>query len=83
VAELRRIEAAARHAASLGLEVRAGHGLSFDTVGPIAAIPEIVELNIGHFLIGEAVFSGLDSAIRRMRAAMEKGRAQASGVRSA
>lgn len=83
MAELRRIEAAARHAASLGLEVRAGHGLSYDTVGPIAAIPEVVELNIGHFLIGEAVFSGLDSAIRRMRAVMEKARAQALGARTA
>ncbi len=83
VAELRRIEAAARFAASLGLEVRAGHGLSFDSVGPISAIPEVVELNIGHFLIGEAIFCGLDSAIRRMRALMDQARAEALGERSA
>lgn len=82
-AELRRIEAAARFAASLGLEVRAGHGLSFDTVGPIAAIAEVVELNIGHFLIGEAIFCGLDSAIRRMRTLMDSARADALGERSA
>lgn len=83
LAELRRIEEAARLAASLGLEVRAGHGLSFDTVGSIAAIAEVVELNIGHFLIGEAIFCGLDSAIRRMRALMDKARADALGERSA
>ncbi|MGD9537900.1 MAG: pyridoxine 5'-phosphate synthase [Alphaproteobacteria bacterium] len=82
-AELARIAAAARHAASIGLEVRAGHGLSFDTVGPIAAMPEVVELNIGHFLIGEAIFCGLDSAVRRMRALMDKSRAEALGARSA
>src|SRR3546814_12716910 len=52
-AELDRIRAAAAHAAAIGLECHAGHGLSFDTVGPVAAIPTIVELNIGHFLIGE------------------------------
>ena len=57
-----------------GLECHAGHGLGFDTVGPVAAIPTIVELNIGHFLIGEAIFSGLDSAVRRMRALMDKAR---------
>ncbi len=56
--------------ADLGLEIHAGHGLTYDNVGPIAAIPEIRELNIGHFLIGEAIFIGLElrSAIRRMRA---------------
>jgi pyridoxine 5-phosphate synthase len=52
-------------------------------VGPVAAIPTIVELNIGHFLIGEAIFSGLDSAIKRMRAAMDKARADAQGAKSA
>jgi len=83
VAELRRIEDAARHAAALGLEVRAGHGLTFDTVAPIAAIAGVVELNIGHFLIGEAIFCGLDSAVRRMRALMDKARADALGARSA
>ena len=66
-----------------GIEVLAGHGLSFDTVGPIAAIPSVVELNIGHFLIGEAIFCGLDSSIRRMRALMDKARAEALGERSA
>ena len=58
-------------------------GLTFDTVGPVAAIPAVVELNIGHFLIGEAIFSGLDSAIKRMRALMDKARAEAGGARSA
>ena len=69
-AELRRLFAAAALADELGLEVHAGHGLNFDNVGPIAAIPEVVELNIGHFLIGEAVFIGLDAAIREMRRKM-------------
>jgi len=82
-AELDRIRRAAAHAASIGLECHAGHGLGFDTVGPIAAIPEIVELNIGHFLIGEAIFSGLDSAIKRMRALMDTARAEALDGRSA
>ena len=71
------------HAAALGLECHAGHGLGYDTVTPIAAIPEISELNIGHFLIGEAIFSGLDSAIRRMRLLMDKARAEELGSRSA
>jgi pyridoxine 5-phosphate synthase len=82
-AELVRIMNAAGTATALGLECHAGHGLTFDTVGPVAAITEVVELNIGHFLIGEAIFSGLDSAIRRMRSLMDKARAEASGVRSA
>jgi pyridoxine 5-phosphate synthase len=81
--ELTRIEEGARYAASLGLEVRAGHGLTFDTVAPVAAIEEVVELNIGHFLIGEAIFCGLDSAVRRIRALMDKARADALGARSA
>jgi pyridoxine 5-phosphate synthase len=81
--ELERIIAAARHADALGLECHAGHGLGFDTVGPIAAIPTIVELNIGHFLVGEAIFSGLDSAIKRMRALMTEARAAALGATSA
>jgi pyridoxine 5-phosphate synthase len=72
--ELGRLREAARHGASLGLEIHAGHGLTFDNVGPVAAIPQIVELNIGHFLIGEAIFTGLDEAIRAMRAAMDAGR---------
>ncbi|MEQ9350049.1 MAG: pyridoxine 5'-phosphate synthase, partial [Alphaproteobacteria bacterium] len=81
--ELARIQAAAADAAALGLECHAGHGLSFNTVAPIAAIPNLRELNIGHFLIGEAVFSGLDSAIRRMRSLMDRARADAHGQRSA
>lgn len=82
-AELKRIIDAAASADALGLECHAGHGLTFDTVSPVAAITDVVELNIGHFLIGEAIFSGLDSAIRRMRALMDKARAQATGVRTA
>ncbi len=81
--ELGRIIEAAAHAEALGLECHAGHGLSFETVGPVAAIPTIVELNIGHFLVGEAIFSGLDSAIRRMRALIDQARAKASGAVSA
>jgi pyridoxine 5-phosphate synthase len=65
---------AAREGAAMGLEIHAGHGLTYDNVGPIAALPEIAELNIGHFLIGEAVFVGLDNAIRRMRALMDAAR---------
>ena len=72
--ELARISEAAMLARGLGLEVHAGHGLSFNTVGHIAAIPEIVELNIGHFQIGEAVFIGLAEAIRVMRSHMNKAR---------
>jgi pyridoxine 5-phosphate synthase len=82
-AELKRLQEAAALAESLGLECHAGHGLTYDTVGPVAAIPTIAELNIGHFLIGEAIFSGLESAIRRMRARMDEARAEASGARSA
>lgn len=73
-AELRRIQSAARLSVSLGLECHAGHGLSYDTVGAIAAIPEIRELNIGHFLIGEAIFVGLGAAIREMRSNMDEAR---------
>jgi pyridoxine 5-phosphate synthase len=81
--EVERIVRAAAHAEEIGLECHAGHGLTFDTVGPVAAINSIVELNIGHFLVGEAIFSGLDSAIRRMRALMDKARAESSRSRSA
>ncbi|MBM3549328.1 MAG: pyridoxine 5'-phosphate synthase [Alphaproteobacteria bacterium] len=81
--QLKRIVDAAAHAEAIGLECHAGHGLTFDTVGPVAAIPSIVELNIGHFLIGEAIFSGLDSAIRRMRSLMDKARAEATGAETA
>ncbi|MGF1444867.1 MAG: pyridoxine 5'-phosphate synthase [Pikeienuella sp.] len=78
-AELVRLTEMAAFAHSLGLEVHAGHGLSFETVGPVAAIPEVVELNIGHFLVGEAIFAGLDAAIRRMRALMDDARRSAFG----
>ncbi len=81
--ELGRIEQGAALAAQAGLEVHAGHGLTYDTTGPVASIPEIVELNIGHFLVGEAIFSGLDSSVRRMRGLMDKARANVSGARSA
>jgi pyridoxine 5-phosphate synthase len=67
---------AARLGARLGLEIHAGHGLTYANVGDIAAIPELAELNIGHFLIGEAIFSGLEPAIRRMRALMDQARPQ-------
>jgi len=76
---LEQIREGAAYGASLGLEIHAGHGLTFETAGPIAAIPEIRELNIGHFLVGEAIFSGLDAAIRRMRAVMDEARAKADG----
>jgi pyridoxine 5-phosphate synthase len=73
-AELARLAGMATYARSIGLEVHAGHGLTYDTVAPVAAFPELAELNIGHFLIGEAIFSGLDSAIRRMRELMDRAR---------
>ncbi len=72
---LQRLQTAAAHAARIGLECHAGHGLGYDTVEPVAAIPTIAELNIGHFLVGEAIFTGFDAAIRRMRAAMDHARA--------
>jgi pyridoxine 5-phosphate synthase len=72
--ELERLREAARIGAAMGLEIHAGHGIAFDTVGQIAAIPEIVELNIGHFLVGEAVFIGLGEAIREMRRLMDQAR---------
>lgn len=74
--ELEALAAGAAYANSLGLEVHAGHGLTFETVGPVAAMPEIRELNIGHFLIGEAVFIGLEGAIGQMRALMDAARGE-------
>ena len=71
---LTKIREGARYAHSIGLEVHAGHGLTFDNVKPIAAIPEIGELNIGHFLVGEAIFVGLENSIRNMRALMDEAR---------
>jgi pyridoxine 5-phosphate synthase len=72
--ELRRIADAAALAVKNGIEPHAGHGLTFDNVQPIAAIPQIAELNIGHYLIGEAIFIGLEESIRRMRALMDEAR---------
>jgi pyridoxine 5-phosphate synthase len=74
----RRLREGAGQAAALGLEVHAGHGIDYETVPDIAAIPELAELNIGHFLIGEAIFTGLDAAIRRMRALMDAARDEAA-----
>ncbi|MBP3126626.1 pyridoxine 5'-phosphate synthase [Thalassospira sp. ER-Se-21-Dark] len=75
--ELDRIRHAVQYGAGIGLEIHAGHGLNFETVKPIAAMPEIAELNIGHFLIGEAVFVGLEAAIAEMRRLMDEARTQA------
>ena len=73
--ELRRLTDMAALADDLGLEVHAGHGLTYDCVGPVAALPQVVELNIGHFLIGEAIFRGLQPAIAEMRRIMAEARA--------
>ena len=70
------LRAGARLADDLGLEVHAGHGLDFDTARAIAALPQVAELNIGHYLVGEAIFTGLEPAIRRMREAIDAGRAE-------
>jgi pyridoxine 5-phosphate synthase len=75
-AEFERISIGAAQARNIGLEVHAGHGLDFVTAEKIAGLADIVELNIGHFLIGEAIFAGLDGAVRQMRAAMDRGRAK-------
>ena len=72
--ELRRLADAAALAAKNGIEVHAGHGLTYDNVAPVASIPQVRELNIGHFLVGEAIFVGLDASVRRMRDAMESAR---------
>ena len=73
-AEFKRITSAAAHAAAIGLECHAGHGLTYDSVKPIAAIATIKELNIGHFLVGEAIFVGFESTIREMRRLMDEAR---------
>ncbi|MFN3473453.1 MAG: pyridoxine 5'-phosphate synthase [Blastomonas sp.] len=72
--ELKRIADAAALATKNGIEPHAGHGLTFDNVQPIAAIPQLAELNIGHYLIGEAIFDGLEASIRRMRQLMDEAR---------
>jgi pyridoxine 5-phosphate synthase len=82
VTEFERLRAAALEAERLGLECHAGHGLDFDTARRIAAFPQIVELNIGHFLIGEAVFIGLAASVERMIAAMAEGRGETSPLSS-
>jgi pyridoxine 5-phosphate synthase len=69
------LQAGARQAHQLGLEVHAGHGIDYETVAPIAAIPEVVELNIGHFLVGEAIFVGLAAAVAEMRRRIDAARA--------
>ena len=76
--EFARLRAAAARTRGLGLECHAGHGLDYETARVISALPEIVELNIGHFLVGEAIFVGLASSVRAMRAAMDEGRASAA-----
>jgi pyridoxine 5-phosphate synthase len=77
-AEWLRIKDGAKLARSLGLEVHAGHGLNYSTAETIAAVPEIVELNIGHFLVGEAIYAGLDAVVKTMRAAIDSGRARSA-----
>ena len=74
-AELERLQEMAGFGKSLGLEVHAGHGLTFETVKPVAEIPEVIELNIGHFLVGEAIFHGLEESVHRMRRLMDEARA--------
>ena len=71
---LDRLRHAAAFGASIGLEIHAGHGLTYDNVKPVAALPEVMELNIGHFLIGEAIFVGLPDAVARMRGLMNEAR---------
>lgn len=73
--QLKRLQDAAAYAAKVGLECHAGHGLGFETVGPVAAIPALAELNIGHFLVGEAIFTGFAPAIQRIRVLMDEARA--------
>ena len=78
VTELKRISDCAARAAKDGIEPHAGHGLTYDNVAPIAAIPQLAELNIGHFLIGEAIFTGLGDSVARMRALMDSARPSTS-----
>ena len=81
--ELERLKAAASQGHGLGLEIHAGHGLTYDNVVDVAEIPEVVELNIGHFLVGEAIFCGFETSIKRMRVLMNEGRARVSGEKTA
>ena len=75
--EFGRLRVAAAQTAGLGLECHAGHGLDYDSARVISGLPQVVELNIGHFLVGEAIFVGLAETLKRMRAAMAEGRAAA------
>lgn len=75
---LTRLRRSAEEGEKRGLEIHAGHGLTFDCVKPVAAIPEVAELNIGHFLVGEAIFSGLHAAVKRMRSLMDEARSEAA-----
>jgi pyridoxine 5-phosphate synthase len=75
--EFGRLRAAAQHTEKLGIECHAGHGLDYETAQMVAALPQVVELNIGHFLVAESIFVGFDAAIKKMRAAMVAGRAAA------
>ncbi len=75
--ELKRLHEAAEHGAAKGIEIHVGHGLTYDTVRPVAAIPEVRELNIGHFIMGEALFVGLDAAVKRMRQEIDTARGRA------
>ena len=77
--EFGRLRVAAAQTPGLGLECHAGHGLDYDTARTIASLPEVVELNVGHFLVGEAIFVGLSETVRRMRKTMADGRAAAGG----
>ncbi len=81
--ELTRLAEASTLAHGLGLEVHAGHGLTFESVAAVAALPEMVELNIGHYLVGEAIFGGLHSTVQRMRSLMDRAREDASGIKTA
>jgi pyridoxine 5-phosphate synthase len=81
--EIAKLQRAARLASEAGIEVHAGHGLTFNTVAAVARMPEVVELNIGHFLVGEAIFGGLHSAVRRMRVLMDEARSSVTGRRIA
>jgi len=75
--ELKRLHDAAEHGAAKGIEIHVGHGLTYDTVRPVAAIPEVRELNIGHFIMGEALFVGLEAAVKRMRQEIDEARERA------
>ena len=79
--QLRRLAEAARYGASMGLEIHAGHGIAYETVKPIAAIRELAELNIGHFLVGEVIFVGLEESVHTMRALMDDARLPAAAAR--